>query len=186
MSRVPAKWRARCRAINRLILAISLSMLLACDRNDSGDVTYRYAIYPNSTVDINTFTRGDQTWHLYDLRDGDKLVFAYYYELVSSPEILDNDVTEIVLFEIDSNVREFDFSDSSLAGINAVFHNTAAWGDNGSFPIVDGQISGFRQTADSWLVTIDIRFEGQYATYEKDVMAHFTISDQRDEHFNKL
>ncbi|MFN8205920.1 MAG: hypothetical protein U0T82_00730 [Bacteroidales bacterium] len=110
----------------------------------STDTLFNY--YSGTSVD--TVVR----YH-YNLTGGDKLVFEYCYTSEDCKNILDENWSEKLVFELDKSLSEFECSDSALADLQCVYQQYGFLFPRGADRVLKGTISGNKTSPKVWKIT---------------------------------
>lgn len=125
--------------------------------------TYSYTYTENSDLIISS--REDTYMEYGQVENGNNLVFEYMFDTYTDENIADDGYTEIIKFEIDSELEEFSYSGDELSTLEIVFTKICFC----HFPKESeddfaprGTISGEKISDTEWLIHLDITF------YEND------------------
>lgn len=151
---------------------IFLSLLFSCDTSDDSitDAITKYTYTTNSQIvteeiDDLTFAK---------IEEGDNLVFKYLFTRSQDDDISDDEYSEVIIFQIDANAEEFDFTNDELASVFTYFDQYCFCPYYGSIQIIDGNISGVKVDSQNWDITIDVTFSINDDILTKQVSGVFT------------
>ena len=135
-----------------ILLTISFQ---SCDENCTSD-RYEYKLFENSQ--INHVVGAPMQSHLFNIEEGNKLVAQYMLDRAECKDIMDDEYTEYIAFEIpnSANITSFEWTDQELEEVNAYFYPTGAWWGGVYFPLEKGTIRGTKISANEWEISIDI------------------------------
>jgi hypothetical protein len=109
------------------------------------------------------------------IESGENLVFEYRFIAQDEEKIADDEYSETIRFEIDTNINKFSYSDDELLDIKAVFTQYCHCG----FPPSEsknvnpkGTISGEKISNKEWRVRINTTF---YGNEKKDIEGVFKL-----------
>ena len=119
---------------------------------DCGTNEYSYTFLPSSSVDT---VRIDGT--LYPIvNSGAKDVFKYQLDHPGCPDIADDEVVQILLFEVDPTVASFNYNAADFATNSCFFRKICfCFGETALQP-VSGTISGTKTSSNTWQIAIDV------------------------------
>ncbi|MEO0895254.1 MAG: hypothetical protein AAFY71_02465 [Bacteroidota bacterium] len=133
-----------------------------------GDCTYTVKEHADLIIE----NQDDLYW--FRLEEGENLVFRYNYEADDSPQIADDEYTEIILWEIPADQESFDVSDADLEQVNMfvapICNCTPGWK-----PVNIGHLEGEKINRNTWRVSFTISFEWAGMLQERKVEARFEM-----------
>nr|WP_321453178.1 hypothetical protein [uncultured Carboxylicivirga sp.] len=110
-------------------------------------------VLSNSQIKIDF----DKEFELYSYKifEGDKNVFEY--KRINKDKIANTKLEEIIVFEIDSNLKKFEFQNSELTKIKCILMicSDDCWTYSDYF-VSNGKIYGHKLKSGKWLVEIEI------------------------------
>ncbi|WP_343486247.1 hypothetical protein [Allomuricauda sp. d1] len=107
---------------------------------------------------------------------GKKLVFEYSYYLDPAPSWVDDENTEIIVFEVDPALENFVFQNSDLISSSTFFTNLCFCIVDKSIAIENGKIQGLNVGTDVWELDINVNFEEFNYSTEKFEERNITIT----------
>jgi hypothetical protein len=141
-----------------LLTMVTLSLFLFSCNSDDDNVTdeiIKYTYATNSKI----VTQNADGITFADIEDGDNLVFNYRFSASQNNDISDDEYGERIIFEIDANAQEFNYSDNELISILTYFNQYCFCANIGSIQIINGSINGSKSNGQNWAIDIDITFE---------------------------
>ncbi|WP_304233461.1 hypothetical protein [Jiulongibacter sediminis] len=108
----------------------------------------------NQKKDAPTFGLSGQ----YEIMKGDKLVFEYIFVKEDNPNIADDEFTETLVFETDTNITNKTFKDGEIMKQKAIYRYLCYCIPVGELKETKGTISITRLSAESYQVVADVDF----------------------------
>ncbi|MEJ2004041.1 MAG: hypothetical protein P8X57_03535 [Cyclobacteriaceae bacterium] len=112
-----------------------------------------YEFLNNSQIEISWIS---QHGYFVEIVDGDKQVFKRTYNYQDSPNIVDDELTEILLFELERDVSSFKFTDEELTQANVLFARFCE-----CFPgyrnVNSGTLEGTKTVNGTWRIKADLQ-----------------------------
>ncbi len=158
---------------NQLVLLFVSLLAFSCSKKNK--VSYAYTFIENAALIIESQNNGYMKY--WSLEEGENLVFEYEYQAEDNEHIQDDEYAEFIHFQIDPSLNEFNYSDSELESINAVFTESCFCGypdDELKDVPPKGNISGQKLSATEWEISIDVTF---YGDEKKTISEIFTRKD---------
>ncbi len=158
---------------NTLLILFFSFILFGCTSN-TNDSHKEYSFTENSRIALD-----NQEPHPFiKIESGENLVFKYYFQKEDNENISDDEYSEAIFFEIDSDVDHFSYTNEELASINTYFDKYCFCIREGSTPIIEGIIKGNKIENLSWDIEIDISFIDNNKKTSRKIKATF-LSDTR-------
>jgi hypothetical protein len=146
---------------NYLLLIMAL-IIISCNDNDSEQDEYNYTFTENSDLKIFPY-QADSYMKYGVIESGENLVFEYRFDAYDEELIADDEYSEFIRFEIDSELESFSYSNEELINIDLVFTKACFC----YFPMEEskdvspkGMISGEKISNEKWKIKIDLFFYG--------------------------
>ena len=143
------------------LLLIMAFIIISCSDNDFEQDVYNYTFTENS--DLIVSSREDSYMKYGVIEGGENLVFEYRFDAYDEEQIADDEYTEFIRFEIDSELESFSYSNEELLSIELVFTKACFC----YFPLDEskdvspkGMISGEKISNEKWKIKIDLIFYG--------------------------
>jgi len=153
--------------MNKLMFFLLCFVMIACDK-DNVDDTYTYEYMENSELTISTLQNSYMKYAT--VSEGDKAVFKYHFIAADEEEIADDEYSEYIYFEIDSDLENFLIEDESLSLANTVLTKVCFCGflyESEKDVSPSGSISGEKISDNTWKVVFDVTFYGDdHRTFE--------------------
>jgi len=141
---------------NTAIIFIISIFLISCSKSDDdtpgNPEDANYIVYPNSSLVINDTENGT----FIEVESGNKLVFEYRYSTEGDPEIVDDEFTEVIYFELDGNTEDFSLNEENFSATKTYLGKFCFCGRTGYFPVTSGAISGEKTGDLQWRVSLDV------------------------------
>jgi hypothetical protein len=132
-----------------------LTLLTAsCNKNSVSDCTpekFSYDLLPDKKITISS---GQQP--RISIESGDKLVFNYTRTGRDCKNIADDEVSEILVFEIPKTDNSFEVSGAALGTINCHSQVSCFCANVNAVAINTGKIKGTKTAANKWAVEVDV------------------------------
>lgn len=150
----------------KLIIFLFALTLVACktaeiipyEVNPNRFGTSANSVYHNArlrpTADAPAFGLSNQ----YEILQGDKLVFEYIFVREDNPNIADDEFTETMVFETNTNISERTFKDEEILNQKAIYRYLCYCGPVGKVKETKGSLSVSRLSNESFQVVADIEF----------------------------
>jgi hypothetical protein len=155
------------------ILLITSLVLTSCSKENEEYFLYNFS--ENKQLNIETY---DESYMKYgNIEEGSNLVFEYEYSAEDEVNVSDDEYSEFIRFEINPSLTEFNYEDSELSDIKAVFSKSCFCDfDYDSDKDVEptGTISGKKISQTEWKISIDVTF---YGDEHKNVMNKFRLKN---------
>jgi len=133
--------------------------LFAC--SDTDDDIYAYRFFKNKQ--LNIISSDEMHIKFGEVKEGNNLVFEYEFSTEGEINVIDDEYTEFIHFEIDKNVEEFNFKDEELSTINLVLSKRCFCffgNDENKKAEPTGIINGKKISENEWNITMEIIFYG--------------------------
>jgi hypothetical protein len=149
---------------NYLLLIMTL-IIISCSDNDSisGEGEYYYTFSEKSNLKI--LLHDDFPVKYGVIESGENIVFEYRFDRYDDPLIYDDEYSEFIQFEIDSELENFSYSNEELLNIDLVFSRVCQACNlriiaesNDVNPT--GIISGEKISNKKWKIKMDFIFYG--------------------------
>jgi len=147
---------------------ILFSLFIACD--DAQRESEEFTLRSDSQI---TIPAQSSDFFLVTISPGNNLVFKYNFDVESDPKIADSGFYEEIIFEIDPDIKEFNFTDEELADINCFYRQSCFCPEVESIRIVEGTISGEKKNSSSWEIKIDVKINLGEQGIEKSISGTF-------------
>ncbi len=151
----------------RNFICLLVFLAMGCNDDDSSpfcpDGTCSTEIFPNSSIEIKAQTFDGL---FIDIIDGDNLVFRRTHHYDDDKEIIDDELTEILVFQVPGNADSFFFEDQELTNASVLFGRFCYCGDAGYHPVTSGTISGELTSPGFWKIKANLRAASDYADYD--------------------
>ena len=160
----------------KTVLITSLIFTSCSKENEEYNEEYLlYNFSENKQLNIET---SDGSYMKYgNIQEGSNLVFEYKFLAEDIVNIADDEYSESIRFEINPSLTEFNYQDSELSDIKAVFSKSCfCFFDYDSDKDVEptGTISGKKISQTEWNISIDVTF---YGNEHKNVMNKFRLKN---------
>jgi hypothetical protein len=133
-----------------------LTLLIAsCNKSSVSDCTpekFSYDLLVDKKITI--LPAGQQS--RINIEGGDKLVFNYTHTFKDCKNIADDEVSEILVFEIPKTDNSFDVSGAALGTINCHSQVSCYCANVNAIAIKTGKIKGTKIAANKWVVEVDV------------------------------
>jgi len=146
-------------------------MLLAC--SDEADIS----LCPDGKCDMEYLddsrievTMISQNGYFLDVQRGDRQVFRRTFEYNENPAVMDDELREILLFEIDGEATSFTYSGTSLNEANVYYLRSCAFCLPGYHKITSGTLSGMKRNDGSWRIQADLEHQDAVAPLTFDAI----------------
>jgi hypothetical protein len=138
-----------------LVILLASSGLISCNEPDiagcrEGNCSTTY-LEKSVLVEIQ-----NQDWLQLEVADGDHVVFMYEYNYEDEEFIADDELTELLYFQIPSNQDEFTIEASSFETQKVYFNRICFCVKTGFEHPTSGTISGKKLAANQWEVSADL------------------------------
>lgn len=137
------------------LLVISI-FLISCSKSDDNPGNNpddaNYIVYPNSSVVVNNTENGT----FIEVESGNKLVFEYRYSTEGRPEIADDELTEVLYFELEPNTENFSINEENFEVTSTFLGKFCFCGRTGYFQVTSGEINGEKIGDLQWKVSLDV------------------------------
>ena len=147
--------------------------MTSCSKENEEFFLYNFS--ENKQLNIETY---DESYMKYgNIEEGSNLVFEYEYSAEDEVNVSDDEYSEFIRFEINPSLTEFNYQDSELSDIKAVFFKSCfCFFDYDSDKDVEptGTISGKKISQTEWNISIDVTF---YGNEHKNVMNKFRLKN---------
>jgi hypothetical protein len=140
--------------------------------NKPGDGEVEFVFYENSDLSVSD----DENRPYIEKIAGDKLVFRYEYTADDSPNIADDEYSEIVWFAVDPEGDSFEIHENDFKNSGATFGRMCFCVDRGFHWIKKGCIYGAKLGDGKWEITFAIESETNFETYTRMIQAEFLVS----------
>ncbi len=139
------------------IICVCISCNRTPESGPPGD--YKYEVINNAQIEVDSYTNdeGILSINTFKAIDGNKTVFCYKYISEDDPAISDDEVTRILMFEVDSNIDNFVLNTSDLSYAQCVLLQSCFCVVGGNLFAESGSIQGSRNSDNSWDLKIDIQ-----------------------------
>jgi hypothetical protein len=137
-----------------LILTIVSLMIFRCNKNNC-----------NPEITIPTWYEGKEIVVTYDsiyqrneynIEDGVNILFEYNHAGQQCDDVYDDEWGEILTFEIDKKIIDFEFVDSNIITTKCFYQEYGAWVRHNRYQIKDGIIKGKKISEDKWEITVSV------------------------------
>ena len=139
-----------------ILLMISI-FLISCSTSDDdiqeNPEEANYIVYPNASLEVNETENGT----VIEVVDGDMFVFEYRYSTEGVPEIADDELTEVVYFEVDEDTQDFNLNEANFEASRAYLGKFCFCGRTGYFPITSGEINAEKTGDLQWRISLDVK-----------------------------
>ncbi len=116
----------------------------------SGSCSYEY--YDNSQISVIAITMGGA---YVEITAGDKQVFRRTYSYNDEPDIIDDELNEILIFELDKDIDSFSLKDDELAQANVLF-GRICYCLAGYRPVSSGTLEGEKISIGKWRIRANL------------------------------
>lgn len=132
--------------------------IIACDQNDIDESCTPERFLSTITTDlkIEKVFNTELQKNVYDIINGDQLVFAYIHAGAECDDILDDEWGEQLLFEIDPGVSEFDLTDNEILTTNCFYNQFGAWVSHEQIEVNKGRIQGVKISETQWDINVSV------------------------------
>ena len=146
-----------------LLFYVSLMFFVSCvepDETEEGaDGTRSYYFYEDKS--LNIVDSEDQYIKWANIKQGENLVFEYYFTDDDDPLIADDEYSESIRFEVPGDVTSFSYSGEDLLDCKITFTPYCfCFFDDEETAENTGTVSGERISDDRWKITVDVVFYG--------------------------
>ena len=147
--------------IFKIVLIVVLVFFASCSESDENTDLYAHRFFKNKTVNI--ISNNDTYIKYGEVKEGNNLVFEYQYSTEGGVNVIDDEYSEFIHFEIEENVNEFKFTDEELQKAKLVMSKRcycAFENDPNKDVLPTGTISGKKISETTWDIIIDVTFYG--------------------------
>ena len=132
----------------------------SCSEDDNADAFCRngscsYEYFKNSQINITVIS---QFGAFVEITGGSKQVFKRTYNYNDAPDIIDDELTEILVFELDKAKKSFSYSDENLAEANVLF-GKLCYCPSGYNPVTSGTLEGKEISPGMWRIKANLQVE---------------------------
>lgn len=99
-----------------------------------------------------------------DIVAGDKIVFRRTYNSRDDKNIADDELTEILLFQVDEDIDSFYWKDEELEDAGVLFGRLCYCYPHGYAPVNSGTLKGTRISPGVWKITADLTVTNAVST----------------------
>jgi len=142
---------------NIAILFVISIFLISCSKSDDDNPgnpeEENYIVYPNSSLVVSNTENGT----FLEVEAGNKLVFEYRYSTEGRPEIADDELTEVIYFELDPNTENFSINQDDFEDTKTYLGKFCFCGRTGYFQVTSGEINGQKIGDLQWDVSLDVK-----------------------------
>jgi len=138
---------------NTLFVLVFSFILLSCNSN-TNESSKEYSFTENSQLTLDA----QEPHPFIKIVSGENLVFKYYFQKEDNENIADDEYSEAIFFEIDTDLEHFSYTDQDLTSINTYFNKYCFCIREGSTPITKGTIVGNKIDNSTWDIDLDITF----------------------------
>lgn len=136
--------------------------------------TYTFSYFENSRINIY---EEENKLNAAIIESGDKTVFQFRYRKKDDPMIIDDEFTQIIQFEIDSNINEFIISGDNLSKCNAVVAYFCNCPYSGFHYATEGCIQGRKIDGLNWEIKLHIQGKIEFGTIDEMLNQIFVRDD---------
>ena len=91
---------------------------------------------------------------IYDITDGNMLLFAYNHVGAQCDDVYDDEWGEKLFFVMDPNIEEFELLDSAILTSHCYYQEYGAWVTSDMYPISQGSIRGKKISGTQWELSV--------------------------------
>jgi len=141
-----------------LILYLLQIIFLSCDNNDDlNNCQPETVIFEWESDKQITFEFNDEAQrNYYQVANGNKLVFNYIHIGAQCDDIIDDEWAEILIFQIENNIEEFEFVDEEILSTNCFYFQSGAWVSGQQQNVKKGFIRGEKISENTWEISVNI------------------------------
>lgn len=159
----------------KIILVLISLIFISCSESDDKSDLYAYRYFKNKKLNI---VSNEGTHIKYgEIKEGNNLVFEYEYSTEGGINVIDDEYSEFIRFEISNNINEFNFTNEELTIAKivlskycyCVFENNS---DKDFLP--KGIISGEKISETEWDISIDVTF---YGNENRNIAGKFKLKE---------
>ncbi|MRI01663.1 hypothetical protein GH721_14055 [Kriegella sp. EG-1] len=156
-----------------ITLMAVLGLTFSCSKKTKD--TYSYTFQENAELTILPINE-DSYMKNSTIENGNNIVFTYEYIADDAEIIADDEYSEIIRFEIEPGLTEFNYTDEELSAISTVYSEYCfcAFFDESKNTSPKGSISGKKISETQWDITIDVIFYTDDIKYVSNV---FTLKE---------
>jgi hypothetical protein len=143
------------------IILISL-IFFSCSESDDNSDFYDYHFFKNKNLNI---VSNHDTYIKYgEINEGNNLVFEYQFSTQGDVDVIDDEYSEIIRFEINNSINKFNFTNEELSTNSKIV--LSKWCecffeyDPDKDILPTGNISGEKISETEWNISIDVTFYG--------------------------
>ena len=143
------------------IILISL-IFISCSGSDDNSDFYTYRFFKNKNLNI---VSNDNTYIKYgEIKEGNNLVFEYQFSTQGDVDVIDDEYSEFIRFEINNSINKFNFVNEELTTNSKIV--LSKWCecffeyDPDKDILPTGNISGEKISETEWNISIDVTFYG--------------------------
>ncbi|MEO9894429.1 hypothetical protein [Aurantibacter sp.] len=154
-------------------LLLLSSLVFSCSK--TSDEIYTYTFQENAQLIIEENYDGSYMKYS-SVVDGNNLVFTYEFQAEDEKDIADDEYSEVIRFEIQPDLNEFEYSTTDLEAIKAVYSENCFcfFGDDNKNTSPKGTIKGKKISDTEWDITIDVVF---YSDDAKNISNIFRLQE---------
>ncbi len=147
--------------MNKILLLLTISILFSCNSDDCDPEVFRYRWEDLKEITVTTDT-SSQT-NQYQIGDGQNIVFTYTHDGRQCDDIFDDEWTEVIQFEVDKDVTDFEYVDSNIARAKCHYREIGAWTHGIPQEVKSGTIKGKKLNSSEWEISLSIKTTPQMA-----------------------
>ena len=149
----------------KFILLLFVLPFISCNsddddsnKKDNNESEFYYEFFTNSKIEIGS----ENNISVAKIKEGEKTVFRYIFNTEGSPNISDDEIKNILVFEIPSNINQFKFVNKEILKASAYYRSICFCADVSNIAIEEGKISGEKIDSNTWKVYVDIIISNEF------------------------
>ena len=125
--------------------------------NDDDQITPQefFTIRQNAAITKEIISSESGEHEDFRVVDGENLVFSYQKNDIDDPDLIDDETTNIIRFEIATDQNSFSFSDNELSQLSA-YYDKVSFVFIPTTAITQGTISGVKIDDSNWDIMINV------------------------------
>jgi len=143
--------------MKKLFLLLLLG-IIACDQNDLYENCTPEGFFSTVTTNqkIEKVFNAELQRNVYNIINGDQLLFAYTLVGAQCDDIIDDEWGEQLLFKIDPGISAFDITDDEVLTTNCFYNQFGVWVSHEQTEVNKGRIEGVKISENQWRVNVSV------------------------------
>lgn len=128
-------------------------------------------------ADAKLVITDQEDWFSFEKVSGDHLVFKYEFVYDDAPDIIDDEYSEVVWFEVNPEGDSFEIDLSDFEQYKGLYGRLCFCVDGGWHKISDGCIYGKKIKDNTWNISMAIQLATNLQTYTRMIQSDFVRID---------